>query len=102
MARNAHRCREIDALGERLFLPCDQDRVFLEHTRHARVINFATELQGMLTVEFKPVRVVNFPPLKPLRLSADVGEVITSVAFWQQLKRFLSLTEDVKVKGLVA
>jgi hypothetical protein len=37
-----------------------------------------------------------------LRSPADVGEVITGVAFWQQLKRLHSLTEDVKVKGLVA
>ena len=43
-ARNRCRGSEIYALGEGLVLPSDQDRVFAEHTRHARVINFATEL----------------------------------------------------------
>ena len=86
-ARNRGRGSELYALGKRLVLPSDQDRVFVEHTRHARVINFAAELQGMLTVKFKPVRVVNFPPLKPFRSPADVGEIVTGVTFWQQLKR---------------
>ena len=56
----------------------------------------------MLTVKFKPVRVINFPPLKPLRPPANVGEVVTGVYFRQQLERMYTLPEDVEFKGLLA